>query len=289
MKGKSFLEMVTVYYMNSDDMLRKQRNQTIANYVKRREDNMKKKFVSVLLAAVMTAALLTACGGNNNTAATAPASTAETAPAKEETPAPAAEDKTEDGAEEEQADDMVSDETFALLQENYAAMSECYDEVLELYSSDEIAADAEIEDLLTEAAEINDEMGEITQESITEEDAELLTEAMIEILNGLSALVEGMELADDGSGDMVSDENFAILQENYAALTEAYNAVVEVYSSDETEANADIENALNEAVEILEQMGTIEQESLTEADAQELNNAMMEILDALAEIAGAMG
>lgn len=249
---------------------------------------MKKKLLSVVLAAVMTASLLTACGGGSNTATTAPASNAETAPAKEETPAQAAENKTDDNAEEA-TDEMVSDETFALLQENYAAMSECYDEVLELYSSDEIAANADIEELLLEAADIIDQMGEITQDSITEEDADALTEAMIELLNGLGALVDGMELADDTSGEMVSDENFAILQENYATLTEVYNAVAEAYNSEEIEANKDIEDAMNEAVEILEQMGTIEQESLTEADAQELNDAMAAILDVLAEIAGAIG
>lgn len=242
---------------------------------------MKKKLVSVVLAAVMAATLLTGCGGSKNAAATAPASTTETATANVETSAPEVEEST--GGE------MVSDETFAVLQEDYDAMVDCYNEVVDLYNSDEIAADADIEDLLNEAADIIEQMGEITQDSITEEDAGLLTDAMVDILEGLSALVDGMEEADNAPGEMVSDENFAILQENYGTLIEVYDAVVEAYSSEEIEANAEIEDALNAAAELLEEMGTIEQANLSEADAEELNNLMEAVLNSLVEIADAMG
>ena len=44
---------------------------------------------------------------------------------------------------------MVSDNTFAVLRENYAAMSACYDEVMELYSSNAIAADSDMEEVST--------------------------------------------------------------------------------------------------------------------------------------------
>ena len=49
--------------------------------------------------------------------------------------------------------EMVSDNTFAVLRENYAAMSACYDEVMELYSSNAIAADSDMEEVMFEAAE----------------------------------------------------------------------------------------------------------------------------------------
>lgn len=139
------------------------------------------------------------------------------------------------------------------------------------------------------AAEVIDEMGEITQDSITEEDAETLNQAMLDILNGLSDLVDGMESADGADGEMVSDETFAILQENYQSLTEVYNAIAEAYNSDEVEANAEIENLMTEAAAVLEEMGTVEQSSLTEADAEEFNEAMFSMLEGLQEIANAIG
>ena len=182
--------------------------------------------------------------------------------------------------------EMVSDNTFAVLRENYAAMSACYDEVMELYSSNAIAADSDMEEVMFEAAEVISRMGEVTQNSITEEEAEFFIEAMIELLNGLSDLIDDMEFAEDKPGEMVPEEDFAILQENYRALIEVYNAVVKAYGSEEIEANADVENVLNEAVAILEEMGAIEREALTEDDMQELNDARMVILEALTEISG---
>ena len=72
-------------------------------------------------------------------------------------------------------------------------------------------------------------------------------------------------------------------------MIKVYNAVVKAYGSEEIEANADVENVLNEAVAILEEMGAIEREALTEDDMQELNDAMMVILEALTEISGVIG
>lgn len=245
---------------------------------------MKKKIVSLILAVTTATFLLTACGGSSETAApaeeaavdvSAPVETSD--PVEEETPV------------EEAETEMVSDETFAILQDNFQLMSQCYDEVLDLYSSDEIAADADIEEAMLTAAELIDQMGEITQDSITEEDAQILNQAMVDILDGLSEVVDAMESVDGAEGEMVSDETFAILQENYQSLTEVYNAIVEVYNSDEIEANAEIEKSLTEAAAIIEEMGNIEQESLTEADAEEFNEAMRSMLEGLQVIANAMG
>lgn len=61
-----------------------------------------------------------------------------------------------------------------------------YNEVKDLYESDEIAADEDIENLMNEAADVINEMGEISQDSITEKDAEDLNGAMVDILEGLS-------------------------------------------------------------------------------------------------------
>lgn len=244
---------------------------------------MKKKVVSVILVFTTAAFLLTACGTDKGSEAAAPV---EAAPVDVSSPTEAQASTEEESVEEPE---MVSDETFAQLQENFQLMSECYDAVLDLYSSDEIAANADIEEAMTMAAELIDEMGEITQDSITEEDALTLNQAMVDILNGLGDLVDGMEAADSTEAEMVSDETFAILQENYQTLTEVYNAVAEVYNSDEIEANAEVEKALTEAADIIEQMGEIEQTSLTEADAVEFNEAMRSVLEGLQAIADAMG
>lgn len=252
---------------------------------------MKKKILSTVLAVTTAVSLLTACGTDKSRETTAPTETAapvETS-APVETPAPAKEEASVEEAEPETNAEMVSDETFAELQDNFQLMSECYDMVFDLYSSDEIAANADIEEAMLLAAEVIDEMGEITQDSITEEDAETLNQAMIDILDGLSDLVDGMEIADGAEGEMVSDETFAILQENYQSLTEVYNAIAEVYNSDEIEANAEIEDALTEAAAIIEEMGNIEQSSLTEEDAEEFNEAMRSMLEGLQVIANAMG
>lgn len=249
---------------------------------------MKKKLLSGILAAFMAATLLTACGGKEADTA-APA--AEPAPAAETTPE---EEEAEPEAEVEEvaADtggEMVDDELFAALQDSYAATVDYYNAVQELYSMEEIAADADIEEVMNQAADVINQMGEITQDTLTAEDALELNSAMEDIVDALSYLVDGMELTDEAAAEIVSDETFATLQENYNALTEAYNAVVEAYNSDEVAADADIENALNEAAAIIEEMGTIQQVDITEADAEELNGAMLDILEVLGAVVNAMG
>lgn len=259
---------------------------------------MKKKFLSVVMTAMMVASLLTACGGDKKAETAAPAKDTKTeaaAPAedkKEEAAAPE-EDAAEDTAE---ADGMVSDETFGVLQDNYALMVESYNAVAEAYNSDEIAANAELEEAMGQAADVIEQMGEITQDSLTEEDAIALNDSIGEILKALSEVADGLvaeatagDAAGEAEGEMVSDETFAALQENYSALADAYNAVAEAYNSDEIAADADIESTMNQAYEIIEQMGEISQDSITEADAQELVDAMVKILEVLEAVVNSMG
>ncbi|MDO5575178.1 MAG: hypothetical protein Q4G60_14500 [bacterium] len=230
---------------------------------------MKKKILAVVLTAAMSAMVLTACGGDK----------AAEAPVEE-----AAVEETADAG----SDEMVSDETFATLQDNYATMTEAYNSVADLYSSDEVAADADIEATMNQAADVINQMGEITQDTLTEADAEQLNSAMVDILDGLSMIVDGMSAADAGSDEMVSDETFATLQDNYAATVEAYNAVAELYSADEIAADADIEATMTQAADVINQMGEITQDTLTEADAEQLNSAMGDILDGLSMIVDGM-
>ena len=236
---------------------------------------MKKKFLAMIMAGVMAAALLTACGGGSEETAAEDTAVEETA---------------EDTADTEDAGDMVSDETFAILQDNYATMVEAYNAVAELYSSDEIAADADIEDTMNKAADVINQMGEITQDSMTEADAEDLNSAMVDILDALSMLVDGMQEADgaEAADGAVSDETFAILQDNFKTLSDAYDIVADYYMSDEVEADADIEDILNQTADVINEMGEISQDTITEEDAVTLNDTMMSLMDSLQIIVDAM-
>lgn len=234
---------------------------------------MKKSILSIVLAVFMAGTLLTGCQGKRQPKET----TATTAATKAETTAAA---KTEESETEEA--EMVSDETFKILQDNYALMVESYEAVSGLYTMDEIAANADIEESMNLAADVINQMGEITQDSITEEDAIVLNDAIADILDGLVEIIDAMEIV------MVSDETFSALQSDYAALTEAYNAVAEAYNSGEV-SNADIEDTMNQAREIIEKMGEITQDNLTEEDAEALVGAMEDILSVLETVVNSLG
>lgn len=240
---------------------------------------MKKKLLAVLLTGVMVMSMLTACGGGS----------------EETTTDVATEDVAEDSADastDDSADgEMCSDETFSALQDNYASMVEAYNAVKDLYESDEIEADASIEDVMNQAADVINEMGEISQDTITEADAETLNSAMLDILDALSLVVDGMSETGDATeaaAEGCSDETFAALQDNYATLSEVYTTVYDAYMSDEVEQNDDIETALSETENIMTQMGEISQDTITEEDAEVLNDAMLSLLDVLDAVVDAM-
>lgn len=255
---------------------------------------MKKKIVSMVLAVMMAASLTTACGGDNkkaadtsSTAKTQTATPAASTDTKTETPAPAAKDDTAAASTD---GETVSDEVFAQMQDCYDLMVQYYNAAVDLYSDDAVAASEEVNDVMSQAKEIIEEMGEITQDSLTPDDAVELIDAMEIIVDVLSETVDGMELTDDADaadGEMVSDETFATLQANYEDLTTVYNIIAEAYNNG-AEENADIVDTMNQAYEIIEQMGEITQDSITEADAEALINSMVEIVEVLAVVADAM-
>ena len=139
---------------------------------------MKKKLLAVLLTGAMVMSMLTACGGGSEETSTDTAA--------EEVV------EEEDTAEDSAADGMCSDETFSALQDNYASMVEAYNAVKDLYESDEIEADDSIEDVMNQAADVINEMGEISQATITEEDAEVLNESILAVLEVLDSVVDAM-------------------------------------------------------------------------------------------------
>ena len=58
--------------------------------------------------------------------------------------------------------------------------------------SDEIEQNDEIEEALTQTQDILAQMGEISQDSITEEDAVILNDSMAALLDVLGAVVDAM-------------------------------------------------------------------------------------------------
>lgn len=162
---------------------------------------MKRKLVAVILSVVMITSLLTGCGGEKETPAAAPAPVAE-APAEDtETKAPE-EDTTDtdtdttDTDEAEVEMEMVSDETFAELSEAYDALTELYNMVATTYN-DSVYDVPEVKEAMDEAYDLLEQMGEITQDTITEADAEALAQAMLDVAEGLQTLADALLEAQD--------------------------------------------------------------------------------------------
>lgn len=86
----------------------------------------------------------------------------------------------------------------------------------------------------------------------------------------------------------ISDADWTALQSNYDALVKAYNEVAALYNSDQIKANKDIEEVMNEAKSLIEQMGTIKREGLSVADGQKISEAMKKTAEALVQIVAAM-
>lgn len=241
---------------------------------------MKKKFAAIIMAAsFMAVTLLTACGGDTEADAPAPSSAA-------------TESSAQSDASGSSETDMVSDETFTVIQQNYALLVQYHDAIAEAYNSDEIAANPEIEKVMNQAADLIGQMGEVRQDTLSEEDAVTLNDYIIGVVEVLTSVVEEMETtgaADGAEGTPVSDETFGILQQNWATLTDMYNQVATAYNNGEIEKNEDFEKLMNQAAEILEQIQVISRDELTEEKAVEVNDTMILIQEGLGEALGLTG
>lgn len=255
---------------------------------------MKKKLVAMIMTAVMTATLLTACGDAPEANAPGTSSEVPESSAPESSVSESTADSNEQSAAEDPADsNMVSDEVFAVIQENYALMVQYYDAVAAVYNSDEIAADPEIENIMNQAADLIAQMGGIKQDTLTEDDAVALNDLIIGLAEHLTKIVEVMEPAGDAGeaeGTPVTDETFEILQTNWASLADFYNQAAEAYetavNNGELERDEDFEALMNQAAEILEQIQGVSQDSLTQENAVEINDTMILIQEQMSEALG---
>ena len=235
-----------------------------------------KKLLALIVCGTMVLSM-TACGGSKETPA-----------AQDDVSVQAEADTVEDAeAEETGAKEMCSDETFASLQEVFGLLTDLHNQTVDLYSEDQIAADADLEDALNQSADAINQMGELTQENISEDDALVLLNAMETLADALYAADEAM-MGEVTESTPCSDETFAVLQSNYQLLVEAYNAVSDAYMSDEVEQSDEIEENLNQAKELIESLGEVDQASLAEEDAESTIDAMSAINDYLSAILEAM-
>lgn len=146
---------------------------------------MKKRIVTLLMVACL-AMTMVACGDAAET-------TTETKAATETTveEAPAAEVE----ATEEATGDMISDESFKQVQDSFATLVENYNAVTELYNSDNVAGDADIEATLKATEDVINQMGDIDQTQMTEEDGAKLLDAMSDLYDALDACLDKMQKA----------------------------------------------------------------------------------------------
>lgn len=209
-----------------------------------------KKLLALIVCGTMVLSM-TACGGSKETPA-----------AQNDVSVQAEADTVEDAeAEETGAKEMCSDETFASLQEVFGLLTDLHNQTVDLYSEDQIAADADLEDALNQSADAINQMGELTQENISEDDALVLLNAMETLADALYAADEAM-MGEVTESTPCSDETFAVLQSNYQLLVEAYNAVSDAYMSDEIEQSDEVEANLNQAKELIESLGEVDQQAL---------------------------
>ena len=142
-----------------------------------------KKIIALALCLVMALAA-TACGSTEQAAA----------PAEEVATEEVAVEET--ATEEEVAEgEMVSDETWAQLQDLYASLVEARNATVELYNDETVAADADIEEALNTADELITEIGELTQDQISEEQVEDLINAITSVNDIFAAAIDAMQPA----------------------------------------------------------------------------------------------
>lgn len=113
------------------------------------------------------------------------------------------------------------------------------------------------------------------------EAAPATTETTTEAPAKEEAVEEVTEEAADGA---VSDATWADLQDMYAKLVEAFNATADLYNDDSVEADAEIEDALNTAKDLMEQIGDVDRVDVTEENATEWVDAMLAVNDIFATV-----
>lgn len=127
---------------------------------------MKKKILIMAMIAAMSVTALAGCGSDADTSSDTTTS----------------DDTTS-------SDTVIDDETFAQLQDIYSNLVELHSTVADAVNDGTIEADAETVDLLNQAADVIEEIGDIEQTDFTDEDEALqLVDSMSKMADGLAAV-----------------------------------------------------------------------------------------------------
>lgn len=92
------------------------------------------------------------------------------------------------------ASTVLSDADWATLQNNYNALVKAYNEVANLYNSDQIKTNKDIEAVMKEAKNLIEQMGMIERGGLSIADGQKLNEAMKETVEALEKIVAAMEV-----------------------------------------------------------------------------------------------
>jgi len=253
-----------------------------------------KRFLALSLSALMLCGALTACGGSTETEAPAPAETsapaADTAAPAADAAAPAADTASTDGPK-------ASGEgfTFSDLQDNYALLSDLYDKVEAAYMDNSIAQSDEVEANLTEAKDLIDQMGELTEADFADEkDLLEMNDAIYNMCEALGAIVDKMEAApaeEAPAEEAPAAESitFEDLQDAYVELVDDYNTIKDAAESGAVTLNDDQTAAMNEAADLINELGDLNEADFTsQEDIDTIGASIVSIDDSLATIAASL-
>ena len=119
------------------------------------------------------------------------------------------------------------------LQSNFASLTDLYNTVVDLYKTDGIAQDDNVEDLLNEAKEIIDEMGEMDENDFADEsEMEQLNDSMMTLMDALSDTIDAMSYEDDEDEEEEGPE-MTYVDGLYANDGNGRDFIILFYTSDE--------------------------------------------------------
>lgn len=126
------------------------------------------------------------------------------------------------------------------LQDNFAALTDVYNTVVDLYNNEGIEPDGDIEDLLNQTKEVIEEVGELDENDLDDEaDMKKINDTMVTLLEALGGIVDSMSYADDEEDDDDDDEDdnpeLAYVDGVYANDGNGRDFIILFYTSDDGE------------------------------------------------------
>ena len=115
----------------------------------------------------------------------------------------------------------------------------------------------------------------------------ILIMAMIAAMSVTALAGCGSDADTTSSDTVIDDETFAQLQDIYSNLVKLHTTVADAVNDGTIEADAETVDLLNQAADVIKEIGDIEQTDFTDEDeALQLVDSMSKIADGLAAVAG---